>query len=93
MFGTVQTAGDMVLPVTRARVYVMRGGDLLGETFTDSEGQFVWCMPTADVGDGIDASLFVEKPPFVPTGKDGRLVPGRHIRLHFALEAPGLTDG
>lgn len=89
--GQVKTAGDMVFVVQRASVAVRANGELLGRTFTDAGGHFVWCAPTGRITPGTEVTVSVRKPPFEPSEAAIEWQTGQHAMVTFAMEAEGLT--
>ena len=91
VIGQVRTAGDMVFVVQRAKVTVMRETAVLGSTWTDNKGRYVWCGAIGSVGKGREITIMVAKPPFRPAKQSIAWEKGQHASADFRLEAEGLT--
>jgi hypothetical protein len=90
--GQVKTAGDMVFVVQRASIAVRSNGEVLGRTFTDAAGHFVWCVPTGRIAPRAKVTITVRKPPFEPSEVAIEWQTGQHAMVTVAMEAEGLTD-
>lgn len=91
LVGQVKTAGDMVFVVQRAEVVVRSDDGILGKTFTDEAGHFVWCAQAGLIAGGAKVTVTVSKPPFEPSEAAVEWRTGQHAMLSFAMEAEGLT--
>jgi hypothetical protein len=91
VFGTVKTAGDMVMVVQRARVLVSVSGSLVAKSWTDDEGRFAACFGSREIEDTVTLTVNVAKPPFTPTTQTRETHRGQHQVFEFHLEAEGLT--
>ncbi len=84
--GNIRTAGQLEIPVARARVSIARGEMRMGEALTDDDGRFSWCTPKSFDGSSLRTSLRVEKSAFaasqrevdVPLGTTSEVTIGLH---------------
>ena len=68
--GNIRTAGQLEIPVARARVSIARGETRMGEALTDEDGRFSWCTPKSFDGSSLRTSLRVEKSAFTASQRD-----------------------
>lgn len=84
--GNIKTAGQLEIPIARARVSIARGETTVGEAFTDDNGRFSWCTPKAFDGNSLRTSVRVEKNAFaasqreleIPLGTTSEVTIGLH---------------
>jgi hypothetical protein len=71
--GNIKTAGQLEIPVARARVSIARGETRMGEAMTDEDGHFSWCTPKSFDGASLRTSVRVEKSAFAASQREVEL--------------------
>lgn len=83
--GNITTAGQVAIPVARARISIARGDKPVGEALTDEQGRFSWCTPVYFDGDSLRTSVRVEKNAFAASQRDIDLPLGTTSELAIGL--------